>query len=787
MQLKIKGKPFIYTHICSEEDRGRELNEFEIKEFVKICLIESLRRKGFNVIEHSPDFNSEADFSFKKHGRTYCGVVIYKQKKEESGKIIGNILSSEFKKIYPNLAQGYYKFGTLPVFYFAEIKCLDSENNKIYAGDRFEINYHPIQCLYKELPANGVNISEYEIYQKYAEAWEIRNVQFFIDYLQPYFSSTSELAFDDVYSKEEFLIYFESQYDKWNKSKTKLSFLLIEDIDTGKKGILFKINDSNSAFLTLEISDFKISRSITKNIPSNYKKWENKNCLSQVHGDHHAPFVLDDELESFLKECMEKSTWYLTNNTDVNFDHEQEINTTVFSLLFENKGIDNDTQRYLSLVALDKDRNVNNFMSAYPYLDGVSILVKILDVQEWDNKIEATVKCRYTAYEEEFDFYFFATDYFFNKSFYIRGNKVEISIAASSGNVKVASKGFDFEGQKAIDFLKKMGKEPKYDKEGNVEPVHISTENMIAFLQGDERFPDTAEFQSPGKKYDEYHYEFWGKENNKTINIRSIVINRETELEIPLYFNDDCNPEYDEPITGVLWLSGRLSNPGIIVNGPKITTSKIDIWLKKSVQLLKYLFPFYNNTFTSYTFDSIFSDFKNIHLEQGYDLRVIKVKNVYSEYFQLYTEPKNAKIYSWVKYENLKSLPDIFSHITVDETKEGICEAFLLFYSSNFFPRFGKYYFERDFYCILKCPVPSLGEKMSLSYRCCPHIEYNKGTGCGYVTVSYRDKEIGLFREVYAFTLRNNKIKFILDGRYEIMPEEPKRLFRNGNDRDVIL
>ena len=134
-------------------------------------------------------------------------------------------------------------------------------------------------------------------------------------------------------------------------------------------------------------------------------------------------------------------------------------------------------------------------------LPGRAIVVQILDILEWSNKLEATIKCKYEYDGEEFIFHFFATDYFAYKPIYKVGNRIEIALAASSGNAKVASKGFSFEGQKHLISFQKWAKEPEYDENGNVKPVKFSTEKLVAFLVHDEKCPDEAEFQSPTESY----------------------------------------------------------------------------------------------------------------------------------------------------------------------------------------------------------------------------------------------------------------------------------------------
>jgi len=163
--------------------------------------------------------------------------------------------------------------------------------------------------------------------------------------------------------------------------------------------------------------------------------------LYETHGDHHAPFLENDELVGYFRDGIKNSVPIYKVLTDIKLD-EDEYKSDVFSLKI---GYPIDSIYYYALIAPDKEGKTNQFVSAYPYLPGRAIVVQILDILEWSNKLEATIKCKYEYDGEEFIFHFFATDYFAYKPIYKVGNRIEIALAASSGNAKVASKGFSFE------------------------------------------------------------------------------------------------------------------------------------------------------------------------------------------------------------------------------------------------------------------------------------------------------------------------------------------------------
>lgn len=771
MQLRINGKPYVYTHECPQREHGRLLSYDEMQKFVTKCLIDSFRMKDIQCIEHSPDFNTGADFSFKKLGKTYLGIVKYCPTDNDAKILIDELFSPRFEKLYPNLVKGFNEHGSIPVFYIVTSKYLNSEENKAVAGGDYHLTFHPFAKFYRKMPTKGRNISDYKMYEGYAKSWETGDTKFLEDYVVDYFSGSSDLSFDGIYSKEELIDFIKAQHKKWDFNGIEIKTELVKDTENNLKGILIKLNNRKVAFVTLNFSNYRISNSHTLPATSKYDIWDEKCELSQVHGDHHAPFLTDNELHEFIGTMLQKSLFSIGTTTEIVLDEDRPATAPVASLLYE-EDIDADTIKYMALVAYDKEREVNEFVTAYPYLEGKAIKVKILDVIEWDNKIEATIKCRfehdYAEPDEYFDFYFFATDYFFNKNMYERGAELEIGISATCGKAEIASKGFTFEGQKAIDFLAKIGKEPTYDEKGDVEPVKFSTEKLVTFLPLNDKFPDTAEFQSPAYNINERHYEFYGK----TINICDITINKETGLQVPLYFNSDCEPAEEEGIHGILWLSGRISNPGpentgIYNNLFYYSQIKPSVLALQEVIMQKYQFE------DDYkVFDEVFNKLNQIKLKDGYSLRSIKVCNGYSHYHEVFTEPTADKLYGWIKSDNLNSLPKLFDDIIVQETPESVWQAFLLYLLPKLLPRSGVYAFERKYFSIFTVPIQYCSEKMEIVRKYYPQVIYNKKDHYGHVVIYYSEKGKGILREVYNFNITKGVIRFLHDATYQVPTED---------------
>lgn len=262
--------------------------------------------------------------------------------------------------------------------------------------------------------------------------------------------------------------------------------------------------------------------------------------LYQGHGDHIGAILpARIFMEEFLGPLINGSAIYKVIETP-------EGKAT--SLRF-----DKDTCSFLSIIKENKKENCNEFVTIYPYLDGVRHKVVIDEVLEWENGLEATV----CGHIDEFEFAFFATDYYLNKELYKKGGELPVYLCALGIRVERGQSSFSFEGQQAIDWLAKMGRKPTYDKNGNVEPVHFSLKNLVICANTDEKAPDEFEFHSP----------IVGEIHKVGIigipfNVIPILIKHDEDTEIPLYYQEEMfkDPRQGDTAQGYLWMMGRVEN-----------------------------------------------------------------------------------------------------------------------------------------------------------------------------------------------------------------------------------
>ena len=274
----------------------------------------------------------------------------------------------------------------------------------------------------------------------------------------------------------------------------------------------------------------------------------------QGHGDHIGAIM---EPQEFLDHHL---TRLIDSGKLKNRCRTQAVSDTVNGEETEVITIVNDSEDIQWEILFVKGKEQYELVSAFPLLQPAeTVKAKITGVGEWENMIEATIFCEIDCDNEDMDgcqLQFFATDYAWNKQRYVVGNYLFIDLAAIAYNVREGQKGFSFDGQKAIDFLAKTGREPDYDENGNVQPVHFSLEHLVAFLTHNEDYPDNVEFQSPIS-------------NITPVNAIDVDLYRcemlfkhDPDRKLALYFRREFIPAPQDgmPLAGVLWLQGHISD-----------------------------------------------------------------------------------------------------------------------------------------------------------------------------------------------------------------------------------
>ncbi len=574
MMRRIKnGEPVFHVHNCSPEREGKVMTAEELHAFAVDVLMLEYTENNCDVIKYNKSASNEADFCFVNTGKipnftadNLAGkkvnvLLVYKEN-------INDIALEDLDTTW--MVEEYHKNGAIPRVTFFSTWCI-SENSvngsPAICGGEFCFQYYSVSLIPgEENEPMKQELSDIELASKYVQAWQEYDETIIAPYLDKDFHYSSISVFDEMPSRFEYLNYFKGKLSAVKRGGNSIVFFVGRDHQTGDVAVLLVFKSGNCDMLEIKTKDGRIMSACMKEHDKRFKFFDPANEIFQGHGNHIDCIMPAGEfINNRLRSILDKSKWLYKKLTEVTTEDMYEEATEVNSLVYGDSDI-----KVLSLVALDKENEKNMFMSTYPITKGNSYDVVVDKVIEWDNQIEATVYCSIG----EFEFAFFAADYYCNKDLYVVGNEIAVDLSALGLNVEEGQRGFQFEGQRAIDWLAKIGKEPTYDKYGNVEPIKFSMENLVAFFNKNPKWPDEAEFQSPVEDLNLLSIldiDFF-KTNVK-------ICRRETEdgelvVSIPLYFRKEFFPtvQNGDPIRGWLWISGTVTDEHELeINGVRKT------------------------------------------------------------------------------------------------------------------------------------------------------------------------------------------------------------------------
>lgn len=521
------GKPIIHKHVCDPARVGFKISASELQELAVNALIEEYKLANYRkVVRHAPEFNTGADFSFEYAEMTICGKVVYAQD-----------YNVDINTIDTTALYSYYRRGRImPRLYLASAYCVSSPDGSMLCGGDYIFKFHAESLMYDEVnPDLERKLDHIELVQEYLKLWETGDTSIILRLFDKRFRSYPTSGFDPLVARKEYLNFFKTKTEFANESEF-FTMALAKDTDTGEIGIA--VNNRNALnFISVTTKDGRILQSWTQRFRDSIRLYDPGKELYQSHADHIGALMPPDKfLGEVLPEVINRSEIY----------HELCVDgCDLLSLRYVNGGND-----FISLLKENKEDGQMEFICGYPYLTGAPLRVAVKSVLPWDNGLEATVLCE----SGDFSFAFFATDYYVNSNLYVKGANLNIQVSALGINVKAGMEGFTFEGQKAVDFLSKMGQTPKYDDKGELIPVRVSTKELVAFFNNDERCPDEAEFQSPMSNIQ------LGSLIGVKMYEANIQIHHDPEISIPIYFpySQLPAPREGQPLCGWMWLTGRI-------------------------------------------------------------------------------------------------------------------------------------------------------------------------------------------------------------------------------------
>ena len=542
---KIKNsEPVFHTHKCADADKGRQMTEDELRSFIVECLMEEYADTGAVVTRLERRSDDMPDFTFTSMDKIISVAV----------RCTG-LRSYDIPDFDPSwMQEDYRKTGRIPRLTIVRCWCVADGvkgGEPAVCGGVFCLLSQSFSLLPDEVnPELEKHLSDLELADKYAQAWKEFDAEIVKPYLDKDFHYSSEWVYDELPSRFEFMDYFKGKLISIADGNDYPRITLMRSRREHKCALKIAQRKATN-YLLLKMDDGRITSARMAEHADGYEEADLDDNLYQGHGNHIEAVMDSDEfMHNRFQEVMNNSKLFKTSRMRFS---DEDIDNEKVSILALRHG--EGDMSFLSEIAFVFRKQQNLFVSTFPMMKGDDIEVTIDRIHVWDNLVEATVDCSVG----EFEFSFFAVDYYANASKYKVGEKITVSLAALAMRASLSPDSFSFEGQQAVDWLAKTGQKPDYDENGNVKPVVFGLRNLVSYLALDRRGPDEAEFQSPVSGLESESLlgiDFWKSE---------ITVHRsldgDSEIHLPLYFRKDMIPDVkeDDPVRGWLWMTGYIA------------------------------------------------------------------------------------------------------------------------------------------------------------------------------------------------------------------------------------
>lgn len=746
MRFTIYGKPIVHHHVCSPDRLGCTMTQQELQDFAIAALVEEYERCGHReVVYHSEDFRSGADFSFKYSGMTVCGKVAYMRD------LTNDDIEVDYSLLLSNYRNGH---DIAPRLYKATACCVSSQDGALECGGDYIFDFIPISLMLDEKdPDLDEVLSHTQLVQKYIEMWETGDTSIALKYFYKFFRSYAVSCFNPLVSRKEYLQFFTHNSRRANQDEL-LTMRLCRNTKTGEVAILARDNwRANSLVVSIKTDNGRIIESITRMATPDFVEFDPQDEPHQCHGDHIEAIMPPGR---FMEECLPRIT-----RESVNYE-KAYIRPHFFTSV---KYIDNGRD-FLTVLDWRNGMKARQLVTAYPYLDGNVLTVEIDSVLPWDSLAEATVICHI----DDFTFGFFATDYYAHRDLYASGNLLNINFSALGIKVNPGNEGFSFEGQKALDFLAKMGEHPDLDEDGVIEPVNFSLKELVAYFSNDERCLDEAQFQSPISNIEQVS--LLGVDFYKV----DIIINRDNNVTVPLYFSKEqsVTPSVGHPVCGYLWLMGRIQPTA----SEKAIIDMCAIGSDFRYTICSFDFKSFNEL------NFLLQPLKDVSLPDGFDLDGVFVGDRQNRITQLYATRNKRKFEPVINSDGIVTnvmkddmylsgltpqnvavaIPPLDRYLVVENSVAGIWSAFLLKMAKYFLPGVQQTLYHNKYYILSLNDFDAtrlVGHTELRNTDILPLIRYiNKDQGT--LRATYWNDCRGLIRETFDFVWHDNSVQFTL-------------------------
>ena len=223
--------------------------------------------------------------------------------------------------------------------------------------------------------------------------------------------------------------------------------------------------------------------------------------------------------------------------------------------------IEGSPVRLMLVIGILEKGKVSTLVSAYPECEGEEVKVRLTEIHEWANGVEATLEGTVLG-EVARDVAFFDTRYALHKGQYEIGGEYTFKMAALAYDVEIMPENeriIKIEGARAAEIRKVMGMEPEFEADGSVKPLEADQSTGVAYWSRTAKYPDDAYFQSPVFTPVGVVQAFDGEFLKMGIGIARDDGGSDAEVRIPLYAHVKRikqKPSEGDPVRGYIWLQG---------------------------------------------------------------------------------------------------------------------------------------------------------------------------------------------------------------------------------------
>lgn len=281
---------------------------------------------------------------------------------------------------------------------------------------------------------------------------------------------------------------------------------------------------------------------------------------NQTHTDHNHCFVnceIEEAFQNYILPSVKEGDILGCSPNQVSNSLGDEIPSEV---IIRYLGIENAPVRLTCVLACEVDEKRSHIVSFFPESEGVEVEVTLTEIHEWATGIEATLDGEILG-EEGREISFFDTRYAEHKGKYEIGKKYKFKLCAFAYSLQFLPEEYReirIEGKDAEERRKEMGEEPKYDSDGNPEPIVYSMTSAVACISGSNAYPDDYEYLSP--TYSEIEeLQVFDLSFIKVDICIARAVEVEEEIVVPLIANKSIVqeiPKKGDSISGHLWLQG---------------------------------------------------------------------------------------------------------------------------------------------------------------------------------------------------------------------------------------